>query len=113
MAYDEALAERVRIEMAGAQGLGEKKMFGGVAFLIHGNMACGVLQDGLAVRVGPAAYGAALAEKHAREFDFTGRPMKGWVMVESKGLVGGRLSDWVGRGQSYAASLPAKPEKKL
>ncbi len=113
MAYDEAFAARIRIEMAGTRGLGEKRMFGGVAFLVNGNMACGVIGDELAVRVGPDAYEAALQEQHVREFDFTGRPMKGWVMIGRKGLAGKKLGAWVARGRDYATSLPAKKSGQI
>ena len=84
MAYDEGLAHRVREVLRDLPGLVEKKMFGGIGFLVHGNMACGVNGDELIVRVGPEGYQEALARPHARPFDMTGRPMKGWVWVASE-----------------------------
>ena len=81
MAYDERLAQRVREELADRPGYAEKKMFGGLCFLLRGNMCCGVGKDGLMVRVGPEQYESALADDHARQMDFTGRPMKGFVFV--------------------------------
>ena len=84
-------------------------MFGGVAFLLHGNMAYGILNDDLIVRIGPEAYEEALNSTHTREFNFTGRIMKGWVMVSSKGLGSEEdLAAWVQRGVSFARSLPKK-----
>ena len=76
MAYDERLAERVRQFLKGRRGISEKKMFSGVAFLVRGNMCCGVNGDELMVRVGPDAYGAALRRPPAREMDFTGRALQ-------------------------------------
>ena len=109
MAYDEGLAERIREELAGEPGLVEKTMFGGVAFLLDGNMAVGIIGDDLMVRVGPAAYEAALQRPYTRVFDMTGRPMKGWVVVESIGLEDdGAFTEWVREGVAFARSLPAK-----
>ncbi len=87
----------------------EKKMFGGVGFLLQGNMACGILNDDLIVRVGPEQYEEALAEAHARPFDITGRPMTGWVMVAPAGYAEDEdLDRWVQQGLAFAGSLPAK-----
>ena len=86
MAYDEGLAARVRDTFRGRQDVVEKKMFGGLTFMVAGRMACGVVHDDLMVRVGPAGHDAALAEPHARPMDFTGRPMKGMVYVGSAGV---------------------------
>ena len=109
MAYDEVLAERIRGVLARRRGVAEKKMFGGIAFLVNGNMACGVVADALMVRVGPDAYADALDRPHASEMDFTGRPMKGMVYVARPGIRTAKLlKDWVDRGVSYARSLPAK-----
>jgi TfoX/Sxy family transcriptional regulator of competence genes len=109
MAYDEGLAQRVREAIGSPPGLGEKKMFGGVGFMVQGNMACGVNQDLLIVRVGPEAYQEALAHPHTRPFDMTGRPMRGWVMVEQEGIASeAELEDWVQEGVAFAQSLPAK-----
>jgi TfoX/Sxy family transcriptional regulator of competence genes len=109
MAYDEKLAQRVRERLAGQPGLAEKKMFGGVAFMLRGNMCCGVLNADLIVRVGPKQFADALERPHARPFDVTGRPMRGIVMVGGAGLTTDEaLRDWIERGTRYALSLPAK-----
>jgi TfoX N-terminal domain len=109
MAYDEALAARIRDILGGAEGVAEKKMFGGIAFLINGNMACGVNRDDMIVRLEPEQTDAALAEPHVRLFDMTGRPMKGWVVVGPGGVAeDADLRSWVGRGADFARSLPAK-----
>ena len=109
MAYDESLARRMRTEIGSLPGLVEKKMFGGVGFLVHGNMACGVHGDDLIVRVGPERYEQALAQPHTRPFDMTGRPMSGWVMVAPAGMTDDEtLAAWVRTGVEYALSLPAK-----
>ena len=109
MAYNEKLTQRVRALLQQTPGMEDKKMFGGVGLLIYGNMACGVLNDDLIVRVGPEEYENALALPNTREFDITGRVMKGWVMVSVKETTtDGELSDWVKRGVSFAQSLPKK-----
>jgi hypothetical protein len=109
MAYDEGLATRVRDEIGNLAGLREKKMFGGLAFLLNGNMACGVHSDELIVRLDPADTDAALAEPGARVFDMTGRPMKGWLLVGADGIAeDADLRRWVGRGVEYARDLPSK-----
>ena len=109
MAYDESLAQRVREQMSELPGYVEKKMFGGVGFMLHGNMACGVNGTDLIVRVGPERYESALAEPHTRPFDMTGRPMRGWVVVIAEGYEADEdLQAWVQQGVEYALSLPAK-----
>jgi hypothetical protein len=109
VAYDEALADRIRELVAGERNLSEKKMFGGLAFLINGNMSVGVLGEELIVRVDPTQADAALKEPGARPFDMTGRPMKGWVMVGGAGIKDEpALAKWTGRGVAYASSLPKK-----
>ena len=108
MAVDEALAHRVRDHLAGTPGLTEKAMFGGLAFLLAGNMAVGIAGDELMVRLGADDGDAALEEPHTRPFDMTGRPMRGWVLVGPQGLEGDRLGKWIDRGVAHAASLPAK-----
>jgi len=81
MAYDENLTRRMRAKIGSLPGLVEKKMFGGVGFMVQGNMACGVHGEDLIARVGPEHYEQALAQPHTKPFDMTGRPMSGWVMV--------------------------------
>jgi TfoX/Sxy family transcriptional regulator of competence genes len=109
MAYDEGLAQRIGDMLGEQPGLVEKKMFGGVGFLLHGNMACGVHKDALIVRVGPERYDEALKRPHTRPFDMTGRPMKGWVMVAADGYeADDDLNSWVQQGIEFALSLPPK-----
>lgn len=84
-------------------------MFGGLGFMVHGNMACGILNDALMVRVGPERHDEALAKPHVYVFDMTGRPMKGWVVVSPEGLrTPEALKGWVDEGVSFATSLPEK-----
>jgi hypothetical protein len=109
MSYDLKLAERIRRELDREAFFEEKKMFGGVCYLVNGNMAVGVHGDGLIVRVGPENYEAALADPHARPFDMTGRPMKGWITVAPQGCAReADLKDWIARGVALAHSLPPK-----
>jgi TfoX/Sxy family transcriptional regulator of competence genes len=109
MALDEALASRVRDVLAARADLSEQKMFGGIAFMIGGNMAVGVIEGDLMVRLDPADAERALAEPHVRPMDFTGRPMKGMVFVDSTGTATDNdLVGWVEAGADFAASLPPK-----
>jgi TfoX/Sxy family transcriptional regulator of competence genes len=109
VAYDEDLAHRVRELLSDERGVIEKPMFGGLAFLLGGNMSVGLWHDDLVVRVGPDAADEALSRPHARVFDVTGRPMKGWVLVAGEGLATKRqLGTWVRRGVEFARSLPPK-----
>ncbi len=109
MAYDEKLAARVRKILIRHKGLTEKKMFGGITFMLRGNMCCGIDRDNLMVRVGPERYEKALAEPHARPMDFTGRPLKGMVYVGPGGYRSDEaLVKWVRRGINFATSLPPK-----
>jgi hypothetical protein len=109
MAYDEGLATRVREALGDQPGLAEKQMFGGLAFLLGGNMACGVRGEDLIVRLAADTADAALEEPGARPFDLTGRPMKGWLQVGPDGHAeDDDLRRWVDRGLTYAASLPPK-----
>ena len=109
MAYAENLALRVRAAIGEFPGLKEKKMFGGVGYLLNGNMACGVLNEYLIVRVGVEAYQQALHQPHTKVFDTTGRPMKGWVMVAPEGYADdASLNAWLQQGLNFAAVLPPK-----
>ncbi len=110
MAYDEDLANRVRELLADEAGVTEKKMFGGLAFLIGGNMAVGVSgQGGLMVRVPPDQTDALMEKPHAGPFEMRGRPLQGWLRIDAEGLRTKRgLEPWVRRGVAYARSLPAK-----
>lgn len=108
MAYDEGLAERIRAVL-GDDDVTERKMFGGIAFMCGGNMAVGIVGDELMVRVGKERFANALAEPHAREMDFTGRPSKGMVYVGVEGIAeDDDLRAWIDRGTAYARSLPPK-----
>jgi TfoX/Sxy family transcriptional regulator of competence genes len=109
MAFDTRLAERVRAELAERDGVTEKQLFGGVAFFVGGNMACGVHGRELIVRLDPEAAEAALAEPNTRVFDVTGRTMRGWLLVQPKGLAAPELlARWVRRAVEFAATLPPK-----
>lgn len=109
MAYDEGLATRVRQLLGDQLGVTEKRMFGGLAFLLEGNMACGIRGDDLIVRVAAESADAALADPNARPFDLTGRPMKGWLVVGPNGYAeGDDLRRWVDQGVAYAGTLPPK-----
>jgi TfoX/Sxy family transcriptional regulator of competence genes len=110
MAYDEAFAHRVRELLAEEDGVTERAMFGGLAFLVGGNMAVGISSTAeLMVRVGPDATDEALSRPHTRLFDMTGRPMKGWILVARAGVETKRqLAPWVERGVRFARTLPAK-----
>jgi len=109
MVYDGGLAQRVRETMEEMAGYAEKHMFGGIGFMLHGNMACGVINEDLIVRVGPERYEEALAEPHTRPFDMTGRPMTGWVAVGAPGYEADEdLEAWTEEGARYASSLPPK-----
>jgi TfoX/Sxy family transcriptional regulator of competence genes len=109
VAYDEALAHRIRTETDGRLVFTERKMFGGLAFMLNGNMTVGIIGDELMVRVGPAAYEECLALPHARVMDFTGRTSKGMVYVGTDGIAeDDDLAAWVDRGVAYAGSLPPK-----
>src|SRR5215510_8966092 len=113
MAYDEGLAERIRSVLDEQPGVSERRMFGGVAFLVKGHMSVGIVQDKLMVRVGPEAYDSVLRERHARRMDFTGRPMKGFVYVVPSGYESDAdLERWVSMGVDYAARLPPKTKPR-
>ena len=109
MPYDDKLAERVRAALGKQEGLTEKRMFGGLSFMLRGNMCCGVLKDVLVVRVGPGGFEEALAEPHARPMGFTGRPMRGMVYVGPGGYRSDDdLAAWLKRAVDFARSLAPK-----
>lgn len=109
MAYDETLAARIRDALARKKNVEEKKMFGGVGLLLNGNMLVGVWKDSLIVRLGPDEGDLALLEPHVKEFDITGRPMKGWVLVEPEGVEDDdQLTTWIERAVKFVGKLPKK-----
>ena len=112
MAFDEGLAQRVREALAGRPGITERRMFGGLAFLVDGKMFVGISGSKLMARVGVERYQDALAVPHVRQMDFTGKPMKGYVYVDPPGLVEDKdLGAWVSWCSAYAAALPAKASR--
>jgi TfoX/Sxy family transcriptional regulator of competence genes len=109
MPYSEALAERIRQALARRKNVAEKKMFGGVGFLLNGNMLVGVWKDSLIVRLGAEESDEALREPHVKEFAITGRAMKGWILVEPGGVEDDeQLSAWVQRALKFVGALPSK-----
>lgn len=109
MAYDETLAGRIRDAIAAKPGIVEKKMFGGVGFLLNGNMLVGVWNDSLIARVGPEASYEALQKPHVRPMDITGKPMKGWLMIEPDGIdKDAQLKSWIQLAIQFVSTLPAK-----
>jgi TfoX-like protein len=109
MAFDEKLAGRIRKHLGKRKGLTEKQMFGGIAFLLNGNICCGVHRDEMIVRFAPDETERARAAPHTHLFDLTGRPMKGWILVKPKGLVtDAALTKWIGVATQFAGSLPPK-----
>jgi hypothetical protein len=109
MAFSETLAGRIRKELARRKNIEEKKMFGGIGFLLNGNMLVGVWKESLIVRLGPEDGDEALKEPHVREFDITGRAMKGWVLVDPEGIEGDDdLSGWIQRAMKFVGKMPAK-----
>lgn len=109
MAYSQSLAERVRQALQHQRGIAERKMFGGVGFLLRGNMLVAVWQKAMIARLGPDQADGALRQPHVRPFDVTGRPMKGWVMIEADGLDRDeQLAVWIEQAIAFVATLPAK-----
>ena len=109
MAYSESLAGRLRDVRARKRGIVERKMFGGLVFLLDGNMLVGVWKDSLIARLGPDRAADALKEPHVGMFDVTGRPMRNWVLVGPGGVEDGRsLTEWVGRAEKFVRTLPPK-----
>lgn len=109
MVFSETLAGRIRDVLASKRDVEDKKMFGGVGFLLNGNMLVGVWKDSLIVRLGPDQGEVALLEPHVREFDITGKPMRGWVLVEPEGVEDDdQLKGWIERAMKFVTTLPAK-----
>ena len=109
MAYSEEMAVRIREILGGTAGISEKKMFGGLAFMLNGNMCCGINGDDLMLRVGAEAYEAVLDRPHAREMDFTGRAMKGMIYVGPEGMTTQQhLEQWVELAVRFVETLPPK-----
>ena len=112
MAFNEALAARIRERLARRKGVEEKKMFGGIGFLLNGNMLVGVWKESLIVRLGPKGYEDALLEPHVKEFDITGRAMKGWVLVEPEAVkADDELNAWIQQAVKFVGKLPAKEKE--
>jgi TfoX/Sxy family transcriptional regulator of competence genes len=112
MAYDEKLADRMRDALKRRRGISEKKMFGGLCFLLNGNMVFGIVGDEIMVRVGPEQYARALRRKHCREMDFTGKSMTGYVYVGQGGIRrADALKGWLEMGLSFGRTLPRKEKK--
>jgi len=109
MPYSQSLVDRIRWALRENSKVQEKKMFGGVGFLLSGNLLVGVWESSLIVRLSPEKGADALNEPHVKEFDVTGRPMKGWIMVEPDGLDSDKqLGDWIERALQFVETLPAK-----
>ena len=112
MAYDEGLAERLREIFADREDVEEKRMFGGLCFLVGNHMACGIVGETLMARVGPEQYETCLSKDHAREMDFTGRAMKGMIYVDPEGFESEPdLHDWVQTCMSFVLTLPPKQDR--
>ena len=111
MAYDEGLAERVRERLV-PENAREIRMFGGLAFMVHEHMCCGVMGDALMARVGPDAYPPALRRNHVRKMEFTGRPLKGYVLVDPDGITSDDdLARWLEACLAFVRTLPPKPKR--
>jgi TfoX/Sxy family transcriptional regulator of competence genes len=109
MAYDDAVAHKVRKTLTKYTGITEKKMFGGLTFLLYGNMCCGITGNELMVRVGPQGYEKALSRPHTRKMDFTGKPLKGFVYVSPAGFGTKKdLEEWIEKATGFALSLSPK-----
>jgi TfoX/Sxy family transcriptional regulator of competence genes len=107
--YNAHIARKIRDAIAHVPGLSEHTMFGGIAFLLQGNMCCGVIEDRLVVRVGPGAYDELLREPHVRPMDFTGRPLAGFVYVDREGFASqDALLQWIDRSLCFARTLPPR-----
>ena len=109
MAYNEKVAERIREIFKGRKDIQEKKMFGGIAFMLGGNMCCGIVDDRLMLRLGHDGVKAALAEPHTAEMDFTGRVIRTMLYVEPEGIASDdSLASWIGKAAAFAETLPPK-----
>jgi TfoX/Sxy family transcriptional regulator of competence genes len=109
MTYNEELAERMRKILKTRRSVIEKKMFGGIGFLVNGNMACGVNKQDLILHLSQNDFEMIIRRSYARMFDMTGRPMKGWILISSEGYKSEKqLGDWIEKGISFARSLPPK-----
>jgi TfoX/Sxy family transcriptional regulator of competence genes len=109
VAYSEELADRIREVIEVRPGVTERKMFGGIAWMVNGNMACGIIGEDLMVRLDREDAEAAQAEAHVGPMEFTGRPMRGFITVEAEGIeVDADLGRWVDAGADFAESLPSK-----
>ena len=109
MAYNEAVAQRVRDALTQYPEVTEKRMFGGLAFLLRGHMCCGIQGNDLMVRVGPQEYEATLSQPHTRKMDFTGKPLKGFVYVSPAGFSAKKnLEAWIEKATEFVLSLPPK-----
>jgi len=107
--YSEKLADRTRAALVASRDLEERKMFGGLAFMVNGHMCCGIVGEDLMVRVGPDLYQSSLAQPHTREMDFSGKLLRGMIHVGSAGLATEHeLGQWVQRSLAYVSTLPAK-----
>jgi TfoX/Sxy family transcriptional regulator of competence genes len=112
MSYDEKLAHRLRSHLNQRPGFSERKMFGGICFMLHGNMCGGVLREDLIVRVKPEKFDRAMNQPHTRVFDFTGKPMRGFVVVTPKGYRSDKaFKNWVALGVECARARPRKIKK--
>ncbi|UCF98322.1 MAG: TfoX/Sxy family protein [Spirochaetaceae bacterium] len=107
MPYDQKLDDRIKATIAD-WGTIRKKMFGGTCHLLNGNMLCGVYKDYLILRLGEERGTAALDKPHTKPFDITGRPMKGWIMVEQAGLTDKVLKEWLLSAKAFVETLPSK-----
>src|SRR5690242_15573945 len=109
MAFDASLAQRIRAALARKRNIEEKKMFGGIGFLLNGNMLVGVWKNSLIARLGPEQGEEALREPHVKVFDITGKPMKNWILVEPEGVVEDeQLKGWIERAVKFVGKLPKK-----
>jgi TfoX N-terminal domain len=108
MSYDEKLAARIDELLKGKTNFTSKKMFGGIGYMLNGNMCIGIHKDDLIIRCNPADTDKLLAEKNVKVFDITGKPMKGWLLITPGGTRGNGLQQWFGRSLAFVQTLPAK-----